>query len=146
LRLLTLTLYVKNMKGIIANILWYVVILFGLGFAALNRRSDPIWEAIVDVRMNYDILYGALGIILVLCITGLILKKRWGYHIAVSANATLTLLPGAIFVVSLITLIHDITLFEIIRINVSNIIVCVVSLVFWLWLVKSDINFEQKNI
>lgn len=136
------------MKVIYANIIWFTAILFGLVGAAMNRRSGPDWESMPDVRTNYDVLYGILGIYLVVCIVGLLIKKSWGYSAAVSANVTLSMLPIGIFVASLFMLMPDITFIEILNINLGNLLVGLVSIVFWVLLVKSNIKstYVQKII
>ena len=135
------------MKIIYANIIWYICILIGLSLAALDRHSSSNWEDMIDVRNNYDVLYGFLGICLVICIAGLLSKKRWGYSIAVTANATLSILPLGIFVMSLYMLLPDVSFKELLVINLSNLVAGIVSLGFWIWLVKSNIKdiYIQKN-
>jgi len=136
------------MKVIYANIIWYAAILLGLIGAALNRHSNADWESMPDVRGNYDALYGILGLYLVLCIVGLVSKKSWGYSVTVSANATLSMLPLSIFAPSLFMLMPDISFVEVLNINLSNLVVGFVSLILWVWLVKSDIkgNYVNKSI
>ena len=136
------------MKIIYANIIWYVCILIGLGFAALNRHNSSDWGNMTDVRNNYDVLYGFLGIYLVVCIAGLLLKKSWGYSIAVTANAIFSLLPIGILLASLYMLLPDLSFIELLEINLTNIVVGVISLVFWVWLLKSHIKeiYLQKNM
>ena len=136
------------MKVIYANIIWYVCILIGLGFAALNRHNSSDLGNMTDVRYNYDVLYGLLGIYLVVCIAGLLLKKRWGYSIAVTANAIFSLLPIGILLASLYMLLPDLSFIELLEINLTNIVVGVISLVFWVWLLKSHIKeiYLQKNM
>ena len=136
------------MKIIYANIVWFTAIIIGLVGAAFSRRIRPIWESMDDVRANYDVLYGILGILLIICIVGLILKKHWGYFAATYANAIFTILPIAIFFTSLVLLIMDLTFMEILCINLSNISVGIGSLVFWVLLVKLNIKnrYVQKSI
>ena len=136
------------MKVIYANIIWYVCILIGLGFAALNRHSSSDWVNMADVRNNYDILYGLLGVYLVVCIAGLLLKKRWGHSIAVSANAIFSLLPLGIFIASLYMLLPDLSFIELLENSSTNIVIGVISLVFWIGLLKSNIKeiFLQKRM
>jgi len=136
------------MKIIYANIIWYICILIGLGFAALDRHNSSNWENMIDVRNNYDVLYGFLGIYLAVCIVGLLSKKSWGYSVAISANATLSLLPLGIFIASLFMLLPDLSFLELLISNLTNLVAGIVSLGFWLWLVKSNIKeiYMQKSI
>lgn len=131
------------MKIIYANTIWYATILIGLVNAALHRHNEFDWEGMPDVRNNYDVLYGVLGLYLLVCIAGLLLKKNWGLSAAIYANATLAFIPFGIFATSIFMLMPEINFIEIFRINLSNLLVAVVSFVFWLSLVK--IRAKIKN-
>ncbi len=126
------------MKLIYANTIWLAVIILGLVGAALNRRSGPDWESMPDVRTNYDFLYGIIGIYLVVCIVGLVSKKKWGYSATIFANAILSIIPLGIFSATLFMLMPDISFIEILNINLGNLAVGLVSLVFWVLLTKSN--------
>ena len=136
------------MKVIYANIIWFAAILFGLVGAALNRRSDPGWVGMPDVRTNYDVVYGILGIYLLVCIVGLLIKKSWGYSAALSANATLSIIPIVLFVGSFFMLMPDITFIELLNISLGNLLAGLVSIVFWVLLVKSNVKsiYVSKSI
>lgn len=128
------------MKGIYANITWYAFIVFGLLSAGYNRHTSKEWERVADVRLNYDLLFGTLLIFLVVCIVGLFNRKKWGYKMAVSTNATLTILPVTALIVTLPMTYQELGLLKILEINAINLLIGLVSLVFWIWLVKSDIR------
>ena len=126
-----------SVKIIYANTIWYAAILVGLVNAAFHRHNETDWQGMSDVRSNYDILYGALGLYLVVCIVGLLFKKNWGLSAAIYANAALAFIPLGIFLVSIFLLMPDINFIQILTINLSNLLVGIVSFVFWLWLVKT---------
>lgn len=125
------------MKGIYANVLWFIFLIFSLIVTAFQRYTSIEWTEKSDVRMNYDILYGSLAIFLAICVFGLLSKHKWGYSFSVTANATLTMLPLGIFIVSIYLVLPDIGFFELLKINMGNLVVGVVSLCFWVWLVKA---------
>lgn len=118
------------MKVIYANIIWYSAIIIGLVSAAVIRHTNNDWENMPNVRGNYDVLYGILGMYLVACIVGLLSRKAWGYSIAISENAMFTILPLSIFITTIFMLMPDITFIEILRVNLSNLVVGLVSLIF----------------
>ena len=130
------------MKLIIANILWYAFIIYGLVGAAYNRHSSSDWSAMADVRLKYDLLYGSLALFLILCSLGLILKKKWGYSLALAANATLTSIPLSIFMVSCFMLFGSLPFFEIIHTNAAGLTSGTISLVLLVCLIKTD----KKNL
>lgn len=128
------------MKGIYANITWYTLVIVGLINAGYYRHTSHDWRGMTESRLNYDLLFGSLVIFLVICIIGLFRKKKWGYYLAVSANATLTISPICVLVVTLVMTYQELSILDIFQINSENLITGAISLVFWVWLVKSDIR------
>jgi uncharacterized membrane protein len=128
------------MKGIYANITWYAFMVFGLISAGYKRHTSQEWESMADVRFNYDLLFGSLVIFLVVCIVGLFNRKKWGYKLAVSANATLTILPITALIVTLAVTYQELGFIKILEINTINLLTGFVSLIFWVWLAKSNIR------
>ncbi|MCU7919703.1 MAG: hypothetical protein KZQ95_15295 [Candidatus Thiodiazotropha sp. (ex Epidulcina cf. delphinae)] len=93
-----------------------------------------------DVRIKYDIVFGSLVILLIVCIIGLIYRKKWAYSLAVSANATLTLIPITVLLVSLAMTHQELGIINVIEINAVNLSIGLVSLCFWVWMVKSNVR------
>jgi len=124
------------MKGIYANIVWWVIILWGLIDAAINRQTSPQWKEMSNVALEYNLVYGSLGIFLVAGIVGLLKKKRWGYSLALSVNGTLAVLPLTIFVTSMV-LLPDAPLSELLELQIINLIAGLISLGFFVWLLRS---------
>ena len=125
------------MKGIYANILWFIFLIFGLIAAALQRHTSIEWSEMSDLKMKYDLVYGSLAIYLAICVFGLLSKRKWSYSSSVAANATLTVLPLAIFIGSLYLVSPDISFYGLLKISMGNLAVGIVSLCFWVWLAKS---------
>ncbi len=130
----------KAMKGIYANIVWYAIIVYGLVGAAVHRHSSADWEGMADARMNYDLVFGGLALYLIVSAVGLMLKRKWGYLLAVSANATLALAPMAVLIASLVIVFPALSVIEVLQSNLVNLVLGVVSLGFWIWIVKSNIK------
>ena len=93
-----------------------------------------------DVRNNYDLVYGLLGLYVGVSIVGLLSKKKWGYSFALSANVTLAIIPISILIVSIVMLEPDASFMNVMEINLTNIVVGLVSFGFWVYLVKSNIR------
>ena len=93
------------------------------------------------VRFNHTLLYGGVSLLLVLSIAGLILKRKWGYELALASNSTMALLPISLFVASFI-LLQEMSVLELISIHATNLVVGVVSLVFWLSQICSGVKEE----
>jgi hypothetical protein len=125
-----------QMKIIYANIAWYAVTVFGLFGAAIFRHNSADWEGMSYVRISYDIVYGLLALYLIICTIGLILKRKWGYIFAVSANATLTLVPMAIFFASLIMVLPALNFLSLLKINMTNLLYGIISLSFLILLIR----------
>lgn len=128
------------MKGVYANVTWYVIMVFVLFRAEYKLHTAPEWDSMPDVRIKYDILLFSLIVLLVIGSLGLLYRKKWAYDIALSANALLTLLPIAALTISILTAFQELGILIILEINSINIIIGVVSLGFWLWLVKSNVR------
>jgi hypothetical protein len=64
------------MKGTYANIVWHAFVVYGLLSEGFKRHTSQDWESISDVRIKYDVIFGSLVIFLVICIIGLIYKKK----------------------------------------------------------------------
>jgi hypothetical protein len=64
------------------------------------------------------------------------LKRKWGYIFAVSANATLTLVPMAIFFASLIMVLPALNFFSLLKINMTNLLYGIISLSFLILLIR----------
>ncbi|MCG7899777.1 MAG: hypothetical protein JAY85_15145 [Candidatus Thiodiazotropha weberae] len=125
------------MKALYVNAIWFVILIVGLIGAAVQRHTSLDWSEMSDVRMNYDLLYGSLAIYLAISVYGLLAKRNWGYSLSVAANATLTVMPLAIFVASMFLVYPDVGFIELLKISMGNLAVGFISLCFWVWLVLS---------
>jgi len=97
-----------------------------------------------DIRYEYDIMYGFLTICLVATIIGLLLKRKWGYTFAVTANAALAAISFGILCVSLILVLPELDILQILKINLINMIAGLISLGFFIWLMKSKKEYQNK--
>lgn len=129
------------MKIIYANIIWFSLLIIGITIANLGRFSSEEWDGMSGVRFNHTLLYGGVSLLLVLSIAGLILKRKWGYELALASNSTMALLPISLFVASFI-LLQEMSVLELISIHATNLVVGVVSLVFWLSQICSGVKEE----
>ena len=129
------------MKIIYANIAWFALLIFGITIANLDRFNSAEWEGMSDVRFNYTLLYGGVTLLLVASIAGLILKRKWGYELALASNSVMALLPISLFVASLF-LLPELAASELVSIHFMNLVVSIVSLAFWLAQVLSGVKAE----
>ena len=135
------------MKGVYANIAWFLLVVAGLVLAFVDRHTAQGWSSMSDVRVMYDLLYGSLALYLVGCATGLFLKRKWAYQHALAANVTLALLPCGMLLGSLWLLLPDLGLVSLLKIQAINLAIGFVSLCFWLYLRRSSVAsaFHSKS-
>jgi hypothetical protein len=119
------------MKLIYANIIWFILLILGILNASIGRFNSEEWISMSDVRLKYTLLYGGVMLYLIISIIGLLLKKSWGYKIALISNSIMTLIPLSMFFVSFFIL-SEMPISEIVSIHAFNLTVGIVSLVFWL--------------
>jgi hypothetical protein len=129
------------MKIIYANIVWFSLLIIGITIANLGRFNSEEWDDMSGFRFNHTLLYGGVSLLLVFSIAGLLLKRKWGYELALASNSTMALLPISLFVASFI-LLPELSALELIAIHATNLVVGVVSLVFWLSQVRSGVKAE----
>jgi len=87
-----------------------------------------------DVRFKYTIFYGLVLLLLVVSIAGLLLKRKWGFQLALASNVSFTLLPIALLMASVIML-PTLPVSELISHSALNLVAGGVSLFFWMALV-----------
>jgi hypothetical protein len=77
-------------KIIYANIAFmFYVIAASIG-GIISRHNNSVWQRMLDVRLKYDLLFGAGFIILsIAVIIGILLKKEWGRVWAITFNSIL---------------------------------------------------------
>ena len=126
------------MKIIYANILFYVLILFGLVGAAVDRAAQPIWKDMNNTKFYYDIIGVLVGTWILVTIFGLLKRKSWAYKFALTVNATFTLIPFSISLVTTIMFWQELNVMESIVNYSGHLIIGVVSFVFWWGLTKSN--------
>jgi hypothetical protein len=131
------------MKLIYANIIWFTLLIFGILNASIGRFNSEEWISMSDVRLKYTLLYGGVILFLIISIIGLLLKKSWGYKIALTSNLIMTLIPLSMFFVSFFIL-SEIPISEIFSIHAFNLTVGIVSLIFWLAQLRLGVKAENK--
>ncbi len=129
------------MKLIYANIVWFGILIIGITNANLGRFTSEDWGSMEDVRLKYTLLYGVVTLLLAASITGLLLKKKWGYELALASNTSMALLPIALFIASFIML-PALSPEELLSSHALNLIVGLVSLIFWLAQVRSRVKYK----
>ena len=129
-----------KMKGIYANIIWFAIVIFGLSGAAFWRHNSTEWASMADSRLVYNLVYGLVAMYLIVATVGLIIKRKWGYVFAVSANAMLALISIGLLLASLVMARPTLSVQEIVQINSSNLLAGLVSLCFCVWLLKSKVR------
>jgi hypothetical protein len=93
-----------------------------------------------DSRLVYNLVYGLVAMYLIVATVGLIIKRKWGYVFAVSANAMLALISIGLLLASLVMARPTLSVQEIVQINSSNLLAGLVSLCFCVWLPKSKVR------
>ena len=78
----------KNMPKIVyANLTWFIIIVAAAIGGSINRHASSTWDAMPDVRLNYDLMFvGAFALLLILSLIGIYKKKNWGYVWAMTFN------------------------------------------------------------
>ena len=79
------------MKVIYANIVFFLIVLYGLIGAALIRLTSEFWQQMDSVKTEYDLISLIFVIWLVVTIIGLAMKKPWAYVQALFANAVIAI-------------------------------------------------------
>lgn len=135
------------MKIIYANSLWLGLLIIGITNAGLSRFNSEEWENMSDIRLNYTIFYGAIMLLLVFSIIGLLLKRKWGYELAQASNFSMALMPISIFVLSLVMLPTQ-SVAQQLSIHSLNLVVGVISLYFGLSLALSGVKakYVRQNL
>lgn len=118
------------MKLIYANIMWFLILIFGIMNATLERFSSEDWNSLDDVRLKFTLLYSLVSLLLGGSILGLLLKRKWGYELALASNASMVFLPISLFIVTLI-LAPTMSTSDLISSHSLNLVVSSISLVFW---------------
>ena len=127
------------MKIIYINLVWFALLIIGIINAAIGRHTSEVWEGMTGARSNYNFLYAGIGLLLLTSIVGILLKRKWGYELTLSANSTMTLLPLSIFCASFF-LLPSYSTIEIITLHATNLTIGLISLFFWVYQVRSGIK------
>jgi len=135
------------MRMVYANIAWFILLIIGLTNATVSRYSSEIWDGMDDVRFNYTLLFGGITLLLAASIAGLLLKRKWGYELALASNLSMALLPLSLFVVSFVML-PSAKANELLACNAQNLVVGLISLFFLAAHVRSGIKakYVRKNM
>jgi len=132
-------LHAITMKIIYANIIWFGILIIGITVANLSRFNSSEWESMADTRLNYTLFYGGISLLLAASICGLLLKRKWGYELALASNSTIALLPISLFVSSFF-LAPELPAVELLSIHSMNLVVGVISLVLWMAQIGSGVK------
>ena len=126
------------MKIIYANIIFYLFVLYGLLGSAIIRLTSTDWQNMQEVKADYDFIWLVFSIWIVAIIYGLLKKKAWSYHHALSINAVLAFIPIILFTVAAFMLWQDIVILDLLQGMVFEITVSILGFAFWLVMLKSD--------
>jgi len=126
------------MKVIYANIVFFLIVLYGLIGAALIRLTSDFWQEMDSVKTEYDLVSLIFVIWLVVTIIGLAMKKPWAYVQALFANAVIAIVPFLLFVIATIMLLGEIDHIETIKGSIRDFIASAIGFIFWLLLYKSS--------
>ncbi len=125
------------MKIIYANIIFFILVLYGTAGAAVERFVSSFWEDMGAVKTEYDIVWSLFSIWLLITITGLILKKPWAYAHAISANAVLAIVPTILLVLASLVFWEGLNVLSLVKEIIFELSVSLISLIFFIILLKS---------
>ncbi len=125
------------MKIIYANIIFYLFVLYGLLGSAIIRLTSASWQDMQEVKAEYDFIWLAFSIWIVVIIYGLLKNKSWSYDHALSINAVLAFVPIILFTVAAFMLWQDIVILDLLQNMAFEITISILGFVFWVML-KSD--------
>lgn len=123
------------MKIIYANIIFYLFVLYGLLGSAIARLTD--WQDTTEVKAEYDFIWLAFSIWIVVIIYGLLKKKSWSYDHALSINAVLAFIPILLFMMAVFMLWQDVVILDLLQGMAFEITISILGFIFWI-LLKSD--------
>jgi len=131
------------MKVIYANIVLFIVVLYGLLGSAITRLNSSFWQDMGSVKTEYDVVWLLFSVWLVITIYGLLKKKPWAYVHTLSINAVLAFVPLLLLIVASAMLWQEIDLIQTLKSIIYELAVSFVAFVFWLILYKSS---NVKNV
>jgi hypothetical protein len=127
-------------KTVYANIIWFIVIFIGTIFSIIDRHLSKEWKTMPDNRVQYDILFGIIDLALVFSVMGLLSRKKWGYFVALTTNATIACSTITVFAVHLILFSNAMALDKSFSIFSETIVIGFISLFFFMLLAKKRIK------
>ena len=144
------------MKVIYANIMFFIIVLYGLLSAALMRLASSFWQSVEmgSVKTEYDYIAFICAIWLVVTVVGLIMKKPWAYVHAQSIDAVIAVVPIIFFCVTTFILLQVIDHLEALKDYVYDLLFSGIAFAFWVTLYKSSsvksaynktFNFDAQN-
>jgi hypothetical protein len=125
------------MKVIYSNIIFFTLLIIGLVGAAIDRMTTSFWHDMPDVKMNYDIIWGIVGLFVAFTIFGMLLRKKWAYQFAIALNGIFTILPIMIFVTTTIMFWQETNLVDSFIHYSLYLIIAIISCIFALSLMFS---------
>ncbi len=133
------------MKIIYANIVLFIVVLYGLLGSAITRLNSSFWQEMDSVKTEYDIVWSLFSIWLIITIYGLLKKKHWAYVHTLSINAVLAFVPLLLFITTSAMLWQEIDHIQTLKSIIYELVVSFVAFVFWLILYKSSYVKKSYN-
>ena len=126
------------MKIIYANIVFYIFVLYGLLGSTVTRLLSTDWQNMGTVKAEYDFIWLAFSIWIIVIIYGLLKNKKWSYDHALSINAVLAFTPIILISVAIFMLWQDLIILDLLQGTVFEITISILGFVFWLAMLKSD--------
>jgi len=133
------------MKVIYANIVFFIIVLYGLVGAALIRLTSSFWETMDGVKTEYDLVSLICAVWLLVTIVGLILRKPWAYTHALSIDAVIAIVPIILLIIASSILWQEINHIETLKGIAYDLLFSAVSFGFWLTLCKSSNTRKAYN-
>ncbi len=136
------------MKLVYLNIAWFSFLIFGIVNAALSRYYISSWFDMKELLFIYNLLSGCISLLLVSSITGLLLKRKWGYKLTLASNSVMTLVPLGLLIYSFFLIHSDYSTVELVLMHIGNLFIGFISLFFWAWQTRSGIKvmYVQNNM
>ena len=125
------------MKIIYANIVFFILVLYGIAGAAVERFVSSFWQDMGAVKTEYDVVWSLFSIWLLVTIIGLVLKKPWAYAHALSANAVLAILPIILLSLASFVFWEGLNVLSLLQEIIFELSVSIISFMFFIILFKS---------
>ena len=126
------------------NIGWFCVVLYGLVGGVLDRGGNSeFWAQSPNTALNYNLIFGFLGLIILAGIIGLVMSKNWGVIWSICGNAILAFTSLGTFVIYRVMVSEYESLGDTITARIDNLSIFVIGTVLGilLWVNRRKLGY-----